>query len=172
MIIFIGENYGTVLCILCFVRQGFLSHDFLLLNSQCYFIFSRYYLAFCIKGFLCINGGDLTVARVHTRSSRTLLPLVRVDYEPKHDNMRVWCFGPKLSNLTAMVIIVPFGVYKSRFYSVTFLMFTVMVECRCAHFTVWVSTSFQHGNGTWVPKYAPLTCYDLEVSILFVVLFF
>jgi hypothetical protein len=117
-------------------------------------------LTFCIKGFLCINGGALTVARVPTRSSQTLLPSVRVDYEAKHGNRRVWRFGPKLSDPTTMVIIIPFRVYKTRFYSVTFLMFTVMAECRCAHFTAQVPASVHPGKGTRVPKYDPSTCRE------------
>jgi hypothetical protein len=35
----------------------------------------------CHSVFLCTNGGALTIARVPTRSFRTLLPSVLVDYE-------------------------------------------------------------------------------------------
>jgi hypothetical protein len=105
MITFISEKYDGVPCILCFVHQRFYQM-ISCLNSHCYFYFVKEkYLTF---GFLCSNGGALTVARVPTRSFQTLLPSDWVDYETKHGNRRMWHFSPKLSNPSTIVIIVPF----------------------------------------------------------------
>jgi hypothetical protein len=76
------------------------------LNSHCYFYFTKEkYFTF---GFLCINGGALTVVRVPTRSFQTLIPSVWVEYKTKHGKRRMWHFSPKLSNPSTTVIIVPF----------------------------------------------------------------